>query len=187
MRLIPRLSQGRSMKIFLVVVAAALVTGCSEPASTQGHAQVPATSTSITITSKSPEAIAHFQKGEVLLDNLRTEEASQEFNQALKLDPDFVLARAYLGQATPGPDGLKEIDSAKQSSASLPEAERVLIQGIAADRRGDLADARASFARVTELVPGDWRGHYLLGQELLNQQKYADAVQALCSRLVSSS
>jgi tetratricopeptide (TPR) repeat protein len=90
-----------------------------------------------------------------------------------------VLARAYLGQATPGPDGVKAIESAEQSSARLPEAERVLIQGIAANRRGDLAAARASFTRITELVPGDWRGHYLLGQELLNQQKYAEAVQAL--------
>ena len=69
--------------------------------------------------------------------------------------------------------------SAAGAARSLPEAERVLIEGIAANRRGDFADARASFTRLTELVPGDWRGHYALGQRLLSDQKYADAVQAL--------
>jgi hypothetical protein len=61
------------MKTSLIVLAAGLVTACSSPPpSTQNQAQGPATSTSITITSKSPEAVAHLQKGEVLLDNLRT-------------------------------------------------------------------------------------------------------------------
>ena len=167
------------MKRIFVVAVASLLTGCSsQPASTQGQKPA-ATVTTIPTTSKSSEAVTHFQKGEALLDNLRTEEAAEEFSQALKLDPDFQLARAYHGQATPGPDGLKEIESAKQSAASLPEAERVLIEGIAANRRGDLADARASFTHLTELVPGDWRGHYLLGQQLVNEQKYADAAQAL--------
>src|SRR5688500_18820785 len=164
----------------LFVAAAAVLIGCSsQPASTTESQQPNATSATIPVTSKSPEAVAHFQNGEMLLDNLRTSEAAEAFSQALKLDPDFILARAYHGQATPGPDGLKEIESAREAAGSLPEAERTLIEGIAANRRGDFADARASYTRVTELAPGDWRGHYLLGQRLLSDQKYADAVQAL--------
>ena len=168
------------MKTSFIVIAAALVAGCSsEPASTPASQQPNATSTTISVTSKSPEAVAHFQKGEPLLDNLRTTEAAEEFSQALKLDPDFALARAYHGLATPGPDGLKEIESAREAARSLPEAERLLIEGIAADRRGDFAESRAAYARVTELMPGDWHGHFVLGQRLLGDRKYAEAVQAL--------
>ena len=168
------------MKTSLIAIAAALLAACSsQPASTAASQQPDATSTTISVTSKSPEAVAHFQKGETLLDNLRTSEAAEEFSQALKLDPDFVLARAYHGQATPGPDGLKEIESAREAAGSLPEAERTLIEGIAANRRGDFAQARASYTRVTELAPGDWRGHFLLGQRLLGDQKYAEAVQSM--------
>ena len=47
---------------------------------------------------------------------------------------DFVQAHAYHGQAVPGPEGLQEIQSAAAAAASLPEAERVLIEGILANR-----------------------------------------------------
>ncbi len=168
------------MKTTLIVIGAALLTGCSPPPASPPASQQPtASSTTISMTSKSPEAVAHFQKGEMLLDNLRTAEAAEEFSQALKLDPDFVLARAYHGQATPGPDGLKEIESARAAAGSLPEAERTLIEGIAANRRGDFANARVAYTRLTELAPGDWRGHFALGQRLLGDQKYSEAVQTL--------
>jgi tetratricopeptide (TPR) repeat protein len=163
----------------LVVVTAALLAGCSSPAPSAKTEQTAAPATAISRTSKSPEAVAHLQKGETLLDNLRITEAADEFSQALKLDPDFVLARAYHGQATPGPDGLKELESAKQAAGSLPEAERVLIDAMVASRRGDAAETRTALTRLTELVPGDWRGHYLLGQQLVSEQKYNDAVPAL--------
>ena len=167
------------MKTSLIVIAVALQIGCSsQPAPTPADQQPTATSTTISVTSKSPEAIAHFKKGELLLDNLRPAEAAEEFSQALKLDPDFVLARAYHGQATPGPDGLKEMEAAREAAGSLPEAERALIEGFAAERRGDFADAKKSYMRVTELTPADWRGHFVLGQRLLFEQRYPEAVEA---------
>jgi len=162
------------------VLAAVLLSACSsQPAPTPASQTSSATSATITVTSKSPEAIAHFQKGETLLQNLRTVEAAGEFARALQIDPDFVLARAYLGQATPGPEGLKELESATSAAASLPEPERLLIEGTAANRRGDLDAARTAYTRLTELTPSDWRGHYALGQRLLSDQKYAEAAQSL--------
>ncbi len=163
-----------------LVLAAAMLASCSAPPASGPASQASSEAgKAISVTTKSPEALAHFQKGEVLLDNLRTVEAAEEFTQALKIDPEFALARAYHGQATPGPDGLKEIEGAAAAAKNLPEAERTLIEGIAANRRGDLAQARASFTRVTELAPDDWRGHRLLGQRLLGDQNYAGAVSAL--------
>jgi Flp pilus assembly protein TadD len=164
------------LKRSLIALAVTLLAGCSaQPTQTAA----PPAPTTITITSKSPEALAHFQKGEALLDNLRTAEAAAEFSQALTLDPEFGLAQAYHGQAIPGPEGLKEIEAAAAGASHLSEPERALIAGIAAARRGDFADATTSFTRVTELAPADWRGHYALGQRLLADDKYDAAVQAL--------
>ncbi len=168
------------MKYVLVVVAAAALTACSSsPSSTQAAGQAAPASVTITATSKSPEAIAHFQKGEQLFDNLRTTEAADEFAQAIRLDPDFVLAHVYHGLVTPGPDGLKEIETAAAAAGRLPEPERMLIEGAAAGRRGDLGKAAAAYARVIELAPKDWRGHYVLGQQLLVNQKYEEGMLAL--------
>jgi tetratricopeptide (TPR) repeat protein len=168
------------MKFVLLVVTCAALTACSsQPKPTPDTQQPAASAATITATSKSPEAVAHFKKGEMLLDNLRTTEAAAEFDQAIKLDPDFVLARALHGVATPGPAGLKELEAALGAAGSLPEPERVLIEGSVATRRGEPAKARAAFVRVTELAPGDWRGHYTLGQQLLTDQQYAEAVSAL--------
>jgi tetratricopeptide (TPR) repeat protein len=171
------------MKRVLFVIAAATLTACTSPppSSSTSAAGTAATSsaTTITATSKSPEALEHFRKGEALLDNLRTTEAAEEFSQALKLDPDFVLGHVYHGLTIPGPDGLKEIETAAAAAGALPEPERVLIEGATATRRGDDAKAIAAYTRVTELAPGAWRGHYVLGQQLLVSQKYEDAARAL--------
>jgi Flp pilus assembly protein TadD len=168
------------MKHVLLVTAAAVLTACSsQPAAAPAAQQPAATDVTITATSKSPEAVAHFKKGEEFFDNLRTTEASDEFDQALKLDSGFVLAHAYHGLATPGPDGLKELEAAVGAAGSLPEPERTLIEGMAASRGGELTKATASYTRLTEVAPKDWHGHYSLGQQLLNDQKYAESVTAL--------
>ncbi|MEO7271745.1 MAG: tetratricopeptide repeat protein [Vicinamibacterales bacterium] len=164
----------------LLAASLLALTACSsKPAATPPAQAPPPVPAAITVTAKSPEAVEHFKKGQELLDNLRTTEAAAEFDQALKLDGGFLLAHAYHGLSTPGPDGLKELETAAAAAGSLPEPERVLIEAATASRRGEQAKATAAFARLAELVPGDWRAHYSLGQQLLTNQKYADAVSAL--------
>ena len=167
-------------RLLIAGLLAGLAAACSSPPLSAPPPQQAAASTAtITTTSKSPEAVAHFQKGEALLDNLRTVEASQELTEALKLDPDFALAHDYHGQTTPGPEGLKEMETAADVAKNLPEGERSLIEGDLAVRRGENAAAQRSFTRLIEVAPAYWRGHFALGSVLLNQEKYADAVQAL--------
>ena len=167
------------MRALLLLVASLTVAGCSANKSPEPSAANDAAAAMITMTSKSPEAVEHLKKGEALLTNIRTSEAVAEFEQALKLDPDFVLAHAYHGEATPGPAGLKELESAASAASTLPEAERTLIEGILANRQGESAKARDAFTKLTTSVPGDWRGHYLLGTVYLGDENYAAAVPAL--------
>jgi tetratricopeptide (TPR) repeat protein len=166
------------MKHGLLVLAASLTVACTaQPPATP--AADTARPTTVVINSKSPEAVEHFKKGEVLFDNLRTAEAQKEFEAALQLDPDFVLARAYYGQALPGAQGVSELEKAVGSAGSLPETERALVQGLSAERRGEFGAARTAYARVAELAPDDYRGHYLLGRRLLSDLQYGEAGEHL--------
>lgn len=166
------------MKRILVAVSITLA-GCTSSAQPAATVQATASPATITATSSSPQAVEHFRKGERLFENLRISEASAEFAQALTLDPNFALAHVYHGLATPGAAGVKEIDVALATASRLPEAERMLIEGAAASRHGNTAAALAAYARLTELVPGDWRAHFVRGQQLLNAQKYAEAALSL--------
>ena len=167
------------MRALVCAFAILVMTGCGAPKSETPAATPNAGLATMTITSKSPEAVGHLKKGEILQVNQRTSEALASFEAALKLDPDFVLAHAAHGSATPGPDGLKEIEAAASAASALPPAERSLVEGVLAQRQGEVGKARAAFTSMTTTAPGDWRGHYLLGVLLLGSADYAAAVPAL--------
>ena len=69
------------MKLLSPVFAALLFAACSSGSTTRAPQE--SSSSTIPITSQSPEAIARFQKGVDLLDNLRTAEAENEFSAAI--------------------------------------------------------------------------------------------------------
>ena len=166
------------MKLLSSTFAILVLAGCSAPKS-EAPAAASTTPATMTITSRSPEAIEHLKKGEILAVNQRATEAVTEFDAALKLDPDFVLAHTARGSATPGPDGLKELEAAAAAASALPAAERALAEGVLAARQNEIGKARAAYTTLTTAAPGDWRGHYLLGNMLLGAADYAGAVPAL--------
>jgi tetratricopeptide (TPR) repeat protein len=131
------------------------------------------------MTSTSPEAVTHLQKGQALIDNLRQVEAAEELTAALKLDPGFALARTELGVVTPGPDGLKEMEAAAAGAKGLPEPERLMIEGALAVRRGDATAGIEAFRRMTELVPSYARGHYVLAATLAGQGRNDEAITSV--------
>lgn len=166
------------MKRLVISVGAALcVFACSGAAPTPtASAKSPS---EMPLTSKSPDAIDHFKKGRDLADNSRFAEATQEFDQALKLDPDFALALAYRGSFTPGPDGLKDIEQASAKTAAISKPEQLMIAAIAAGRRGEFARSEDQWKQLTDLVPGDWHAYQGRGFQLFFVQKYGDALDAL--------
>lgn len=166
------------MKVGLAIVGAALLSACSSTPSSAPAAGSSAPAT-IPITTKSPEALAHYKKGVALFENAHTAEGVQELTQAIALDPDFAAAKALKAIVTSGEEGLREADAALAAAANLPEAERLLVEANVAARRGEPAKAAAALRRVTEVAPGDYLGFALLGQQRLIEQKYAEAQQLL--------
>ena len=133
----------------------------------------------IPITSKSPQAVDHFRKGRELADNLRQAEATAEFNEALKLDPEFALALMYRGNATPGPGGLADIEQAKAKAATASKPEQILIDATLASRRNELARSQQLWGELAEAVPDDWRVHMGRGSQLYSAEKYDEAITSL--------
>ena len=169
------------MKAYMLFAAALAASACASNTSeeaTAASSRETAAGQIIEVSTESAAARESFDRGEILLNNLRPEEAVKAFDEALSHDPEFALARALRGQATPGADGLKQLEAAA-AMERVSDGERALIQGMLAARRGDGAEAKASYARVTDIAPRDWRGHYLLGVVMMNEEDYSGAMRAL--------
>jgi tetratricopeptide (TPR) repeat protein len=132
----------------------------------------------VTVTTKSPEAVAAFAAGRDLAANLRVAAAQDQYRKALSLDPDFALAAAYLGATTPGAGGDAMISRAVTLAAKLPENERTLVNIISATRRGDETAAIAMRRTLAAAAPGDWHAQFDLGQQLVAARQWNDATAA---------
>ena len=126
----------------LCVLLLSTASACGEstvPPAVIGATQSTARLRTIPVTSANPDAAAAFETGRDFADNVRVPEAIDQFQKAIRMDPDFALAHAYLGSALTGAEGLAELDRAVALSAKLPVAERDLIGAMATRRRGDEA------------------------------------------------
>jgi tetratricopeptide (TPR) repeat protein len=120
--------------------------------------------TRMTLTTKSAEAKAAFEKGQELAMNQRGEEARAEFKKAVELDPEFAVATARLGMMTPGAEGTDMIAKAGPLAAKATDAEKAWVDVAQAMRAGDPVKAQASLEKVAELAPGQWEVYTTLGE-----------------------
>jgi Flp pilus assembly protein TadD len=111
-------------------------------------------------------------------DNARESDAIERFNEAIWRDPKLAVAYAYLGYYQHGAEGAVSMQQALTLMEGLPEAERLLIEELAALRAGDNVKAKALAIRVVELYPTDWHAQLDLGNRLYDEHKYAEAEQA---------
>ena len=179
------------MRRTILMYTAVLAVACSSVAWTSsgddvkaGTAAKPAAakavaSKEIPITTKSPQALEAFKRGRDLAENIRTAEAAAEYEKAIKADPDFATAHASLGDITTGAPGLKHLEHAAALSAKLPEAERLVIDTMLAERKGDDAKVRSGARKLVLLAPEDWRAHLALGSILSADRKWDEAIAEL--------
>ena len=164
------------MKRLLLLAAIASMFACASPAP---EPQKPAAPTEVPITSKSPEAIEHFKKGRDLLENSRLAEAAQELDQALKLDPDFVMAMVYKANTTFRPEGTTLLEQASAKAGSLSKPEQLVVAATLASRQNDSGKAEELWKEAAAAVPTDWRLQMSLGSQLFFAEKYGEALDAL--------
>jgi tetratricopeptide (TPR) repeat protein len=187
------------MKNHLWSVVACLAMGCAgetqppaapvQPAAPPPNAAAPSpppglaaaspTPTGIPITSKSAQAIEEFKTARDLFENQRRSESIEHLKKAIELDPGFAQAHAYAAFALSAAEGMVELDKAAQLAASLPEAERLNIEAMVAERRGEDVKVAELRKKLVQLVPGDWRAHWYMGTLASMQRRWEDASNEL--------
>ena len=107
--------------------------------------------------------------------------AIEAFRRALTIDPALALARLNLGIALfygGEPDAArKELEAAKAALPDRPQPDYVL--GLIARASDRVDDAVSAFTRVRELDPSDVGAAINLGQLLVQQRRFAEAIKLL--------
>jgi Tfp pilus assembly protein PilF len=115
------------------------------------------------------------------LEEVKFGEAVDSFRQALKLDPTLDIAQVNLAIALfnvpDAPAALKEAQMAVERAPKRPQSHYILALADKAANRTD--DAITELRKVLEIDPDDVGANINLGQLLMQQQKFAEAVTAL--------
>jgi len=170
------------MKSIPILVLGLFVGACgAQPVAEQGAETTEAAPQMrvVPVTSQAPTAVAAFEHGRFLNENIRPAEAAKQFEKALELDPGFPQARAALGQVTPGNEGLEMLRQAAISASELPETERLWIEALWAQRAGEEEKWRGLLRKVAELAPDDWRPQIALGTMEFVDQNWEAALVPL--------
>ena len=132
----------------------------------------------IPITSSSPEAVEAFKRARANAELGAVPEAVVDFERAVKLDPKFALALAYLGFFTATEEGTAMLARAVTLSEKLPPPERLLVDLLRAWRQGDSETLRAQRKRLKDLAPTDWRVHLLAAMGAQEDRLWLEAAAA---------
>lgn len=114
-----------------------------------------------------------------LLEQFKFDEAEKEFREALKLKPDFDLAKLNLAITF---YNLKKLDETKQTALEYLKIDKnslhaFYILGLTAraENKGD--EALEYFRKVLQSVPNDVGANVNAGQILAQQRNYAEAIK----------
>ena len=131
----------------------------------------------VPITTASEEARALYLKGRDLSEKLRATDSRKLFEQAAAKDASFALAQVGLANTS---GTAKEFFDATSKAVALAgkvsEPERLMILGLDAGAKGEVAKQKEYYAKLVAAYPNDERAHNLLGGYHFGQQDYAAAV-----------
>jgi eukaryotic-like serine/threonine-protein kinase len=136
------------------------------------------------ITSSDPEAYRLYQEGLDALHNMRIADGYERLQRAVRLDPGFASAYAYLvivaRQADPGRVGEYE-RLLREHSARLPERVQLLVEGEHAFQNGETAKAVEILESLLARYP-DEEGGYLLLSLVLDRRGEPQRATAVVER-----
>ncbi len=118
--------------------------------------------------------------GVAMLEQYKAKEAVEDFNRALAIKPDLVIARVNLSIAMyylPDADGAKrEAEKALIQDPNRPQPHYIL--GLIARAQNRFEEGIAQFQKVLKIDPDDVGSNINVGQIFTQQKEYADAIAA---------
>ena len=128
------------------------------------------------IAEKPDVAFAHFQLAYAYTALKRPDDARQEYERCIALDPKMPEAQLNLGVLLLEKQPAAAVAALRRAVELLPSQSRPrYLLGLAQERSGDFSGAAESFAGATRLDPKDLDSLTRLGQVLLRLGKSADA------------
>ena len=133
----------------------------------------------IPITTSSEEARRLYLEGRDLSEKLRATDSRKLFEQAAAKDKTFALAQVGLANtAGTAKEFFGALNQAVALSSKVSEPERLIILGLEAGTKGDVARQKESYTKLTQACPKDERAFNLLGGFYFGQQDYPAAIDA---------
>ena len=162
----------------LLLVLSACGQKAGPAADVSGEAAVAAAaSMKMPITTSSDEALAEFQAGRALLDNLHFTEARPYFERAVELDPGFAMGHLFMANTSPTTAlFFASLEQAEANAAGATEGEQAAIAVTSAAARNDQAAQLEALSRLVTLYPQDERSHNQLANFFNGQQDYDNAI-----------
>lgn len=118
------------------------------------------------VTTSSDEAYRAYLEGEELSHKLYTKEALQEFEKAIRLDPDFAMAYAMAARLYYEYDRTDEYKQAKEKALALldkvKDLEKLQIQIVFAEADKDKEAQEKLYAELVEKFPDNFETHKYL-------------------------
>ncbi|HLW51703.1 MAG TPA: tetratricopeptide repeat protein [Candidatus Angelobacter sp.] len=161
-------------RLFARLLLSALTGILSVPAASQTLA--PASENrgqKMPVTTASPSAAQHFEAGMVNFENHRWNLALQDWREAVKLDPNFALAYAWICFDTSDPaEETIARNKARATMNSASAGEQLMIRWIIDVHENNYVEAIAAMNDLAAVYPGDKRVNFLVGYWLYRQDQY---------------
>jgi tetratricopeptide (TPR) repeat protein len=145
-------------------------TPATAPAPAYPHNQ------NLTVTTSSPAAARYFETGMVHFENHRWNFALHDWQEAVKLDPKFALAYAWICFTTSDPAEETEARSkAKTSMMPATLGEQLMITWITSVHEANYIEGIQAMNDLVAAYPEDKRVNFLAGYWLYRQDEYENS------------
>lgn len=132
------------------------------------------------VTTSSVEAYRYFAEGQKKLDMIYYEEAAEDFEKAVEIDPDFATAYARLSRSYSGMGRRSQAIEAVEKAVSLvdrvTEREQLNILALEASFKGDAKRIIETYERMVELFPKDKEARFRLGSVYYSLERFDEAI-----------
>jgi tetratricopeptide (TPR) repeat protein len=125
------------------------------------------------ITTASPAAAHYFESGMVRYENHRWNLALEDWNNAVKLDPNFAQAYVWICFTTADPaEEARDRAKAKAVMNEVSPGEQLLIRWMAGSHENHYVEGIAAMNDLLAMFPKDKRLNFLVGYWLYRQDQY---------------
>ena len=167
---------GRAVRRIPVLVVLVIVGACASGMgqTNAGTASTRATeSMSMPVTTASPAAARYFENGMHQYEMHRWNFALNDWHQAVKLDPDFALAHAWICMTTVDPaEEASHRGQAKSAMKNASAGEQLVVRWMAAIHENRYLEGITAMNDLLSVYPHDKRLNFLFGYWLFRQDQY---------------